>query len=572
MSKTAESYIEHSTQSQSGDDAAAALRREVSLLGAAASQLPDAISEAFSEDALPWTSGKVLLSVGLGYGISRFVPGGSIGSQIIKSAGGAMMVSLAKDVALDGAKVCGILAETWNTDANFAANTAVLKDCGSKLFTDFLLMTAGASAGSALASRFSNRPIAAALSNSGLTSSETALSTSGVIVAETPKLALAGGESLSVAIVERNLASRPYSGILSAPSLAAAETQPAFSTTSAGHLRLGVFDGSELRFNALPAAPSIKTGRTLTAVPEKDILDKMAELERLYKVRFTSPESRANNPWHLRIKSQSSIARVPWLERRLPIWDELVGLEAALERSIPSNLGSQGLTFNFYDLPRTLHARLSDMSGAVWSGSRIHFQPGSRILDPLNAAEERLWGQRTMQSLATHEIAHNGQYNVKLFDEKVLEPLATRLGWVKAKTGGPDAWLFESQGGQQYRFDASTRQWHYAGGEPRSSKDPHWFTSDDLRKRAAVRPISDYFDNPVEMITEGMTIFRSGPAQREWLSYKSRPLYSVVKEVDQLEIHRFFKPKGNQPRLTRNLEGKLEPETPELRDYLKILE
>jgi hypothetical protein len=81
-------------------------------------------------------------------------------------------------------------------------------------------------------------------------------------------------------------------------------------------------------------------------------------------------------------------------------------------------------------------------------------------------------------------------------------------------------------------------------------------TSAQMRQEAKVPPITNYFDNPLEMITEGTTYFRFGAKTRFDLMRRSPDLYRVVNDLDHLEIEKAhgLKPDGGA-NLIRNPVG-----------------
>lgn len=265
---------------------------------------------------------------------------------------------------------------------------------------------------------------------------------------------------------------------------------------------------------------------------------KIEDLEARFGIKLSKRGDRVRNPFE-------RASGVPFMATRGPSDRELVNLEGARGRSIPSFEGN--LTIYFLDwMPHTSYRKRS------WQAAGVHFC-GAVYIGPDCPDYTDYW----QRHLFTHEIAHHGQYRHRLFDNG-FDDIVAPLGWKTAKlANGLPVWTFEASSGHRYWFNRENRLWHRLkvseGGLPARLQDKPQIPSCDMRKRALVRPISDYLDNPVEMITEGTTEFRMGPEEREKLLRKSPVLYRVVKALDQLEI-RCSRLKQNRTCI-RNIDG-----------------
>lgn len=301
-------------------------------------------------------------------------------------------------------------------------------------------------------------------------------------------------------------------------------------------------------------------------VPREEVLDKIVELEVMFGIKIAPPDQSMRNPW--KFWQGRPLAKADKLVTRVPEWSELIGLEAGLYRSAPSI--ENGLTYHFFEPPKVSGIAQDNISGGLYERRQIFFQPNTSRLKAL--PEPKMKGTApgsTMQALATHENAHHGQFRYGLFDSKLLDPLALRLGWEKSEQNGMRTWLMKSADGQHFRFDKVNRQWIQVLDDT-ASASPVVLSSTDFQRRAAVRPVTDYFDEPLEMITEGTTFFRLGREHREYLFRTSPELYSVVKELDQLEIGKLLKRKNQT--LIRDLEGRIVPQAADVAARIQALE
>jgi hypothetical protein len=136
--------------------------------------------------------------------------------------------------------------------------------------------------------------------------------------------------------------------------------------------------------------------------------------------------------------------------------------------------------------------------------------------------------------------------------------VAARLGWVY-NPALREHLLLDRNGGQ-WRYDENRDNWSRHRGANTSER----LTNQQMRERALIKPISDYFPYPYEHHAEGLAMFRMGVGEdprgsdRQKLATTSPELYRIIKQLDQESINR--KHNGDS-REIRDLNGHLIPDT-----------
>ncbi|MFN8658629.1 MAG: hypothetical protein U0105_20005 [Candidatus Obscuribacterales bacterium] len=235
---------------------------------------------------------------------------------------------------------------------------------------------------------------------------------------------------------------------------------------------------------------------------------------------------------------------------RTPRVDELLALEQAAMRSQPSARSANGkpVRVEFTARPSTPYdayvpGRVSDDEQ-----ERIVFEPLSRTF-------------QGFKDTAMHEFAHIGQHNMRQRDAAALDRAFEAMGYRKVKTeDGAMQWQLKGKDGNYYTENPNGTGWTRvdekgrplkADGKPASGfkdKDAVTISSIEMQERAAVRPASWYFTNPVENQAEGLWLFRGGEQDRTRLFTRSPELYKIIKEYDQKEI-------DADPRYGKNSDG-----------------
>jgi len=60
--------------------------------------------------------------------------------------------------------------------------------------------------------------------------------------------------------------------------------------------------------------------------------------------------------------------------------------------------------------------------------------------------------------------------------------------------------------------------------------------TEKMRERALIKPPTFYFDNPLEVAAEGLSLLRAGAATRAALLKGSPKMYTFIRELDQADI------------------------------------
>ncbi len=270
---------------------------------------------------------------------------------------------------------------------------------------------------------------------------------------------------------------------------------------------------------------------------------------------------------------------------RKPKLNELYGIEAALNSSLPSNL-APGSKFGlkFYFLQEQLYKDSKDAAAYYVFKDKdgraaIYATPGA--LDKLwpTEADAPSWAVKqrtskdgvfydTIESLMMHELAHNHQGRMGWDDDDKKKQMAALTGFVifreadgstaffikvkvsNAATDGQSAdtiELYRLEGGVDHSAGKrwlrvnESGEWLTENGLPAPTADAAKVLSNSQVKAAAVvSPASNYFDTPAEVQAEAMKLYRLGGASRRLLLLTAPALYRLAESEDQSEINQRF--------------------------------
>lgn len=195
-------------------------------------------------------------------------------------------------------------------------------------------------------------------------------------------------------------------------------------------------------------------------------------------------------------------------------------------------------------------------------------------------------GYDAFKGTLLHELGHHeqgeafGHRNEWIPSDKCppAKQLSESMGWVEGPRG--TQLFLDKNGGRWRNVDGdSARPWVYAGGGTRPPAGSERLTNEQMRERALVRPMTNYFPYPTEMHAESLAMFRMGPNQnrdnrgRDTLARESPALYDAIKRYDQAAIDQGLGrlPTG-ESRFIRDLDGKLVPNNSHTRQRIEEAE
>lgn len=232
---------------------------------------------------------------------------------------------------------------------------------------------------------------------------------------------------------------------------------------------------------------------------------------------------------------------------RDPNMSELYAVEYAIERSQPSHLAGKGngtVGIAIYFLKET---RCGDRA-ADWCFDQNRHP--AIFIEPNYSR-----GGQTLEELIVHELAHNAMYRMGFDPALALEwKPARELGWLPFHNfrTGERGWMLRSKesesyfykigrySGQWLRCDREGQPLTITGNVANARQQAYSPEVEEVANAALVRPVSDYFPTPFEMMAEALMLYRSGSQSRARLLSLSPDLYTVVKNFDQSEIDRTF--------------------------------
>ncbi|MDX2106131.1 MAG: hypothetical protein SFY67_06980 [Candidatus Melainabacteria bacterium] len=270
------------------------------------------------------------------------------------------------------------------------------------------------------------------------------------------------------------------------------------------------------------------------------------------------------------------------LEARDPTYRELLGIESALNVSEPGQKPLDGRpAIKFYFPAKepyvkgaqargTYEAEAGGRPAIVWEPGALKDLPTAEADSTCRCGSNEHHG---IQGITTHEVAHNSEVNIhKIFGEDFVNQL---MGWTKTMVKAPDGqmypeWSVKGRNGETMTPAADTL----------TSRNPKWtvrdangkitgrISSEEVMKRALIRPATNYLDSPSEMLAEGLTMLRLGGEQRESFMKNSPYFYDSIKSFDQAEMDNML----GKDKFMRNFDGRMVPKTPENLEALKVRE
>lgn len=326
------------------------------------------------------------------------------------------------------------------------------------------------------------------------------------------------------------------------------------------------------------------------------------EIENKWGVKITRP---GETVWRGHVHNhdtQSSKDDVP-LKSRTPKLAELEALEAALRRSRTSSMTGDArkpLTISFADGQSERHegekapkGKEADAAHASYDAAHRRIVVFTRSTDePATEKDATKPGVKkpgnedyatSLEEVLVHELSHNTQRTNDAIADKGRpdDRLMQKLGWQHTEMGyamkHKDGYLYV-QGGDKdgpywVRVDKDGNFITQDGTRTEDAEKAHRINHADMRRDAVVPPVTNYFNNPVEMMADAMAQYRLGDERRASLRKESPQLYDLVKKFDQLEIDKFYGRRSDgASRMIRLPDGNVVPNTAENRRQVLAFE
>ncbi len=305
---------------------------------------------------------------------------------------------------------------------------------------------------------------------------------------------------------------------------------------------------------------------------DKLAADKATEIEQRYRVSIANQDEYIGKI-NVMAAQSSGIMDV---YARAPRLAELVGLEAALNKSDPSkndlqiyfvrDLYPRGWgVFAYYDKDPSGRPAIFLQPGVDDRPPTERDRPGQAFLSG------SLDQQASLEALITHEIAHRGQLRMGWDQVSVVTDIAEKMGWKPyVSPRGETRYLLvstEVDSAGNPRLYSNRGSWILSNqkgeaidkvGKLVEPLDTVTVTNDEMLARTSVKPATSYFRDPIEMYAEALMFLRLGEQSRKDLLNRSPGLYDLVKGKDQEEIDKEY----GAGKMIRSGSGKLVPDNP----------
>ncbi len=264
-------------------------------------------------------------------------------------------------------------------------------------------------------------------------------------------------------------------------------------------------------------------------------VSKIQSLENRFGITVSREQSIRYSPKRPNDSEPESLMQV-----RQPSLGEVLAVEYALERSLPETNGKFQLQILFPKTISTLGAL------AKWEISSRN--KATIIVEPTGGIREQ-----SLEYVLLHELSHHSQYKMG-YDP--LSPYGWRfcnqLGWhcFKNPLTGESDWTLETQSSSLYKYSTPLHCWvscnragqpvDETGARVKHQYEANHLTSKQILEMAKVRPCTSYIDNPLEVLAEGLAMYRIDRLHRARLMERTPELYNIVKDFDQQVILRQF--------------------------------
>lgn len=267
-----------------------------------------------------------------------------------------------------------------------------------------------------------------------------------------------------------------------------------------------------------------------------------------YGVTFSTDTETAGYVLDANLQPTSEIAHC-----RAPRLDELIGIEAGLSHSAPSQYSASGKALEFVFIRAGQH----HISGRPIGANYEYGEPPKVFMDPTtdtNVPTELdkvgKWGRSTEYQVV-HELTHGAQERIGFktkstpAHESIEEMFAHEAGWVRGKD---KQFYLKGKNGDLYKCDLfdSTKWTRYRLDKNDNAIKLGAATSAQVRADALITPPTDYMQNPKEEMSECLTAYRLGGHYRDAIK-PFQNLYDMIRRIDQADINKGYPPdsKGN---------------------------
>lgn len=320
--------------------------------------------------------------------------------------------------------------------------------------------------------------------------------------------------------------------------------------------RVNLTEHGEFRFES-------KTEKTIVQSPQLERIKSLeSELSQKYGIKFGKAGEQIPD-------GEGAINGVP-TEAELKVLDDVVkktnhenyqGMKIWFVRPNENKENYFGYYGNESNNGKGSH---SCSGGCAHSNGTARTAGGDMVVLPKARQEPR--GTEGLEGTLLHEFVHHEQgqryghqtqWGGRNSTPEARE-LAGRLGWVY--NPALKEHLLLDQNGGQWRYDENKDNWFKHRGANTSER----LTNQQMKERALIKPISDYFPYPYEHHAEGLAMFRMGVGEdpkagdRRTLAQTSPELYKIIKQHDQEAIDRKH---GGDSKEIRDLNGHLIPNT-----------
>ena len=273
-----------------------------------------------------------------------------------------------------------------------------------------------------------------------------------------------------------------------------------------------------------------------------------SRLTGMYGVTFSTDSETAGFVLDANLQPTSEIAHC-----RAPRLDELVGIEAGLSHSAPSQYSASGKALEFVFIRAGQHHISGRPIGANYEYGeppKVYMDPTTDTNVPTELDKVGDWGRSTEYQVV-HELTHGAQERIGFktkaspAHESIEEMFAHEAGWVRGKD---KQFYLQGRNGDLYKCDLldSTKWTKYRLDKNENAIKIGTATSAQVRADAMITPPTDYMQNPKEEMSECLTAYRLGGRYRDTIK-PFKNLYDMIRRIDQADINKGYPPdsKGN---------------------------